>query len=444
VAELDRHIIGQDKAKRAVAVALRNRWRRRQTPLPLRDEIMPFNIILIGPTGVGKTEIARRLASLAQAPFIKVEASRFTEVGYVGRDVESMIRDLADLAVQRERARELERLQAEVAPVVHERLLDLLLPETLRREALASSPGDGQAALEQERHRRLSNLERALDAGELEEEPVTLEVEEGGTLPMMQVFSSSGMEEIATNLQDLIGGLVQRPLREKQLPLRQARTVLGEEEAAARLDMDQLVRRALHRCEQDGIVFIDEIDKICAPMEGSGPDVSRQGVQKDILPVIEGTTVHTKYGLLRTDHMLFIASGAFHVTRPADLIPELQGRFPVRVELESLDRRALERILTEPENSLLRQYRALFAAEGVELELDPSAVREVAALAQEANRRAENIGARRLHGLMHLLLEKELFELPGRSRRKLRVDAARVRERLKDVVEDVDLSRYVL
>jgi ATP-dependent HslUV protease ATP-binding subunit HslU len=444
VAELDRHIIGQDKAKRAVAVALRNRWRRRQTPLPLRDEIMPFNIILIGPTGVGKTEIARRLASLAQAPFIKVEASRFTEVGYVGRDVESMIRDLADLAVQRERARELERLQAEVAPVVHERLLDLLLPETLRREALASSPGDGQAALEQERHRRLSNLERALDAGELEEEPVTLEVEEGGTLPMMQVFSSSGMEEIATNLQDLIGDLVQRPLREKQLPLRQARTVLGEEEAAARLDMDQLVRRALHRCEQDGIVFIDEIDKICAPMEGSGPDVSRQGVQKDILPVIEGTTVHTKYGLLRTDHMLFIASGAFHVTRPADLIPELQGRFPVRVELESLDRRALERILTEPENSLLRQYRALFAAEGVELELDPSAVREVAALAQEANRRAENIGARRLHGLMHLLLEKELFELPGRSRRKLRVDAARVRERLKDVVEDVDLSRYVL
>jgi ATP-dependent HslUV protease ATP-binding subunit HslU len=252
------------------------------------------------------------------------------------------------------------------------------------------------------------------------------------------------MEEIATNLQELMGDLLQRPLREKRVPVCEARTLLEEEEAAAQLDMDQLARRALRRCEQDGIVFIDEIDKICAPLEGAGPDVSRQGVQKDILPVIEGTAVHTKYGLLRTEHMLFIASGAFHVTKPADLIPELQGRFPVRVELDSLDRRALERILTEPENALLKQYQALFAAEGARLEFDQSAVRELALLAQEANRRAENIGARRLHGLMHLLLEKELFALPGRGPRRVRVTAALVRERLKDAVEDVDLSRYVL
>ncbi len=439
VRELDRHIVGQAPAKRALAVALRNRWRRRQAPLPLRDEILPFNLILIGPTGVGKTELARRLAELAQAPFLKVEASRFTEVGYVGRDAESMVRDLVDLAVQRERGRELARLKDLVAPRVRERLLDLLLPESTPVEY-----GQSDAAASPAQRRRRETLARRLDAGGLEDREVLLEVPDATPLHTLQVFGPGGMEEIASNLQELVGDLLPRVTRPRRLSVAQARRHLEEEESAAVLDLEQVVGRALRRCEEDGILFIDEIDKICAPMDGAGPDVSRQGVQKDILPVLEGTTVPTKHGPVRTDHMLFISSGAFHVAKPQDMIPELQGRFPIRVELDSLDRKALERILVEPEFALLKQYQALFQAEGVRLELDPGAVREVARLAQEANRRAENIGARRLHGLMHLLLERELFELPGGRRRVLRVDAAMVKERLAGVVEDVDLSRYIL
>jgi len=426
VRELDRHIVGQAPAKRALAVALRNRWRRRQAPLPLRDEILPFNLILIGPTGVGKTELARRLADLAQAPFLKVEASRFTEVGYVGRDAESMVRDLMDLAVRRERAREMAGLRERVAPRVRERLLGLLEVE----EATGGSNGP--------------RLARDLDAGRLEAREVQVEMPGPSPLHTLQVFGPGGMEEIASNLQELVGDLLPRGTRPRRIPVAQARRILEEEEAAAGLDEEAVVARARRRCEEDGILFIDEIDKICAPMDGAGPDVSRQGVQKDILPVLEGTTVSTKHGPVRTDHMLFIASGAFHVSRPQDMIPELQGRFPIRVEMDSLDRKALERILVEPEFALLKQYQALFAAEGVTLDLAPGAVREVARLAHEANRKAENIGARRLHGLMHLLLERELFDLPESRRRRLRVDAARVRERLAGVVEDVDLSRYIL
>lgn len=425
VRELNRFVIGQDEAKRAVAIALRNRWRRRQVPEPMRDEITPFNIILIGSTGVGKTEIARRLAALAQAPFIKVEASRFTEVGYVGRDVDSMIRDLVDLAVQSEREQAMSAQRQDVQSLVRQRLLDLLLE---------ARPGISEAGLAE-----------ALDGGELEEFELRLNVEESpGGSASLQVFGAGGFEEITANLQEMMGEMMQPQSRPRDMALHQARQHLIEEEAGRRLDHEQVARRAVQRCEEDGIVFVDEIDKICAPPEGAGPDVSRQGVQKDILPVIEGTVVQTKYGPVRTHHMLFLASGAFHLSRPSDLIPELQGRFPVRVELDSLDRRALHSILTKPENALVKQYEALFAAEGVELVMEPEACRELARFAQEANRRAENIGARRLHGLMHLLLEEELFRLPDGRLKQLRVDANMVRKRLADAIEDVDLSRYIL
>jgi len=424
--------VGQHKAKRAVAVALRNRWRRQRCAEPLREEILPFNIILIGPTGVGKTEIARRLAALVDAPFVKVEASRFTEVGYVGRDVESMVRDLVDLAVQRERALEMRRLEEQAADRVRERLLELLAEHG--PDSVPIHPGEVSP----------NGLARRLDEGELEELPLVLEVEESQSSSMMQVFSPGGMEEIAANIQEFLGDMVQRQTRRKQLSVAEARRQLLGEECARLLDQEAVVARALDKCENQGIVFIDEIDKVCSPHESHGPDVSRQGVQKDILPVIEGTSVHTKYGMVRTDHMLFIASGAFHLSRPADLIPELQGRFPVRVELDSLGRRDFERILTRPENALVRQYEALFAAEGVELVFRKEAVREVAEFAQLANRRAENIGARRLQGMMSLLLEEELFRLPDRRIKRVEVKARLVRERLGEAVEDEDLSRYVL
>ena len=425
VSELDRFVIGQDEAKRAVAIALRNRWRRSRVPLELREEITPFNIILIGSTGVGKTEIARRLAALAEAPFVKVEASRFTEVGYVGRDVDSMIRDLVDLAVQRERDRQLELLREQTRQQARDTLFELLH--------------------QQHELTRTKELEGRLDAGELKDLELTLQVEEhAAPQASLQVFGAGGFEEMTANLQEMMGDLLQPQLKPRQMLLPQALDYLEEQAATRELDMDQLSRKAIFDCEESGIVFIDEIDKICAPAESAGPDVSRQGVQKDILPVIEGTVVQTRYGAVRTHHMLFLASGAFHLSRPSDLIPELQGRFPVRVELDSLDEKALLSILTRPENALLKQYQALFAAEGTELVMKAAACREVARFAFEANRRAENIGARRLQSLMHLLLEEELFRMPDKGLKKLEPTAAMVRKRLAEAIEDVDLSRYIL
>ena len=428
VKELDRFIVGQQKAKRAVAVALRNRWRRQHCPEEIRSEILPFNIILIGPTGVGKTEIARRLAALAQAPFIKVEASRFTEVGYVGRDVESMIRDLVELAVQHERTLEEESLAEEIDRAVEQRLL-----EALQRSFQGSAE-------------ELAELPELLRKGELEQQSIELEIAGNPGNAMMQIFTPGGMEEIAGNLQEFLGDMLPRQTQMRTLTVAEGRRRLREDESERHLDMDMVVDRALDKCEQLGIVFIDEIDKICSSggEGGAGPDVSRQGVQKDILPVIEGTVVQTRYGPVRTEHMLFIASGAFHLSRPSDLIPELQGRFPVRVELDALGRREFERILTQPANALVRQYEALFASEGVRVEFSTEAVREVAEFAVSANRRAGNIGARRLQGLMHLLFEEELFQLPKRGMKELIVDAVLVRERLASVVEDEDLSKYIL
>ncbi len=428
VKELDRYIVGQQKAKRAVAVALRNRWRRQHCPEEIRSEILPFNIILIGPTGVGKTEIARRLAALAQAPFIKVEASRFTEVGYVGRDVESMIRDLVELAVQHERVLEEERLAEEIGRAVEQRLLEALQRSFEGREE------------------ELVALPERLRRGELDGESVELEVVGGGSSAMMQIFTPGGMEEIAGNLQEFLGDMMPRQTQVRSMTVAEGRRRLREDESERQMDIDQVIDRALDKCEQLGIVFIDEIDKICSSggEGGNGPDVSRQGVQKDILPVIEGTVVQTRYGPVHTDHMLFIASGAFHLSKPGDLIPELQGRFPVRVELDALGRREFERILTQPANALVRQYEALFASEGVRMEFSTDAVREVAEYAVTANRRAGNIGARRLQGLMHLLFEEELFELPKKGMEELKVDAKLVRERLASVVEDEDLSKYIL
>jgi ATP-dependent HslUV protease ATP-binding subunit HslU len=424
VRELNRYIIGQEKAKRAVAVALRNRWRRQECPDNIRDEIMPFNIILIGPTGVGKTEIARRLAALADAPFIKVEASRFTEVGYVGRDVESMIRDLMDISVQRERSIELERLQESVNTAVKTELLDL---------AQASLPDVSRDEL---------NLK--FENAELDDLLVTMEVDEPAGGAMMQVFTPGGMEEVVSNIQDFVGDMMPKQSSSRQMELREAQSQLIQIESQRQLDNEGIIVRALERCENHGIVFIDEVDKICVSQDSVGPDVSRQGVQKDILPVIEGTTVHTKYGIVRTDHMLFISSGAFHLAKPSDLIPELQGRFPVRVEMDSLSRKDLEKILTRPENALVRQYEALFAAENVKLTITVSAVKELAKAAQKANSAAENIGARRLQGMMSLLFEEELYRLPDPKMKELEVDIEFVRNKLDGLVENEDLSRYIL
>jgi ATP-dependent HslUV protease ATP-binding subunit HslU len=422
--ELNRYIIGQEKAKRAVAVALRNRWRRQECADDIRDEIMPFNIILIGPTGVGKTEIARRLAALADAPFIKVEASRFTEVGYVGRDVESMIRDLMDISVQRERGLELERIHDAVQDKVRAELLELAATATKEAES--------------------ARLEEQLDSGKLEELLVSMEVDEPSGGAMMQVFTPGGMEEVVSNIQEFVGDLMPKHSTSRQMELSEARKQLFQVESQRQLDNEGIVKRALDRCENHGIVFIDEIDKICVSQDSYGPDISRQGVQKDILPVIEGTTVHTKYGIVRTDHMLFIASGAFHLAKPSDLIPELQGRFPVRVEMDSLSRKDLEKILTRPENALVKQYEALFNSEKVKLNVSKDAVKELAAIAFKANSSAENIGARRLQGMISLLFEEELYRLPDSRMKELSIDAEFVHNKLDGVVENEDLSKYIL
>ncbi len=452
VAELDKYIIGQDRAKRAVAIALRNRWRRLQVKQELREEIMPNNIIMIGPTGVGKTEIARRLARLAKAPFIKVEATKFTEVGYVGRDVESIIRDLVDLAVSMVRQEKLAAVQEQARRLANERLLDILYPpppdvHTVRHHSVDNLEELSDTATEspEERYQRNREKMRArLEAGELEDRMVEIEVPTD-TIPMMQVISPGGIEEMGLNLQDIFGNLFPKKTKKRRMKVSEARETLIQEEAQKLIDQEGAIREALERVENSGIVFIDEIDKVAGSNSGkSGPDVSREGVQRDLLPVVEGTSVLTKYGMVKTDHILFIASGAFHLSKPSDLIPELQGRFPIRVELDSLTADDFVRILTEPENALLKQYTALLAAEGVEIQFTDDAIREIAEIAYRVNDRTENIGARRLHTVLTTLLEDILFDVPDKKKDKIVVDREMVQKKLSDIVEDEDLSRYIL
>src|SRR5579875_887440 len=440
VAELDRYIVGQHAAKRAVAIALRNRWRRLHVPPPLRDEIAPKNIIMIGPTGVGKTEISRRLAKLAQAPFIKVEASKFTEVGYVGRDVESIIRDLTELAVNLVRDEEKEKVRARAHELAEERLLDLLLPPPRaerRIHAVGSEPPPPTADQAETREK----LRRMLRAGRLDDRTVELEVTRAH-LPMIEVMTPQGMEEIEHGLRELLQNLMPKQTR---LRVPEALEALAQEEAARLIDMEAATREAIRRVEQSGIVFIDEIDKIASRSgQTAGPDVSREVVQRDLLPIVEGSTVSTKHGPVRTDHILFIASGAFHAVKPSDLIPEFQGRFPIRVELEPLGHAYFVRVLTEPENALTRQYTALLATERVALSFTDDAIRELARIAAEVTPRTENIGARRLHTVMERLLDQISFDAPEMSGQEVRVDAAYVRERLEGILEDQDLSRFIL
>jgi len=434
VSELDRYIIGQKNAKRAVAVALRNRWRRQQVPAELRDEIVPKNIIMIGPTGVGKTEIARRLAKLAQAPFIKVEASKFTEVGYVGRDVESMVRDLVDLAVIMVREEEAKAVRIKAEEVAEERLLDLLLPAGHDQDLSAETAGEGGTR---------DKLRRLLRQGKLDDRPVEIETQVTKT-PMMEIFTPQGTEEMGFNIKEMFGNLFPKQTKQRKLKVREARELLIEQEAERLVDMDKVNTLARERVEQSGIIFIDEIDKIAGQNGRQGPDVSREGVQRDILPIVEGSTVNTKYGPVKTDHVLFIAAGAFHVAKPSDLIPELQGRFPIRVELESLGEEEFVLILTVPKNALILQYRALMATEGIELSFEDEAIREIARIATVVNDRTENIGARRLHTILEKLLEDLSFEAPERQGKAVVIDAAYVRDRLSDIAKDEDLSRYIL
>ncbi len=452
VGELDRYIVGQNAAKRAVAIALRNRWRRQQVTDDLRDEIHPKNIIMIGPTGVGKTEIARRLAKLAQAPFVKVEASKFTEVGYVGRDVESMVRDLVESAIALVRDEAMEDVRERATEMAEDRLAQLLAgngppPRPSGGMGFMAPPPPPPAVP------RLGDTEREklrarLRAGTLDDQEVELETAEGGTPTFMRNFSGQGMEEIGVNLQDLfknMPGMGRTRRRKVRAP--EALKLLEQEEAARLLDTDRINREAVTRAENSGIIFIDEIDKIASREgsgKGAGPDVSREGVQRDILPIVEGSTVNTKYGQVKTDHMLFIAAGAFHVSKPSDLIPELQGRFPIRVELEPLRGEDLVRILREPRNSLLRQYTALLATEGVQLDFSDDAVAELARIAQSVNERTENIGARRLHTVLERLLDEVSFTASEQGPKALRIDANYVRERLASIVQDEDLSRYIL
>ena len=439
VEELDKYIIGQNKAKRAVAIALRNRWRRQRLSGDLRDEVMPKNIIMIGPTGVGKTEIARRLARLVNAPFLKIEASKFTEVGYVGRDVDSIVRDLTEIGVNMVKAELAEQVKEKAAALAEERLLDLLLPP-VRPAGTEGSAEEEQKQLEQQATTR-DKLRQQLRAGRLDERMVELDAKEK-VMPF-GIISNVGMEEIEANLKEMLGGLLPEKTKRRKLKVPEALRFLVQEEAAKLIDMDKAVREAVTRVEQSGIVFLDEIDKI-AGRETQGPDVSRQGVQRDLLPIVEGSTVTTKYGPVRTDHVLFIAAGAFHMSKPADLIPELQGRFPIRVELDALGKDDFVRILTEPQNALIKQQVALLATEEVELHFSKDSIEEIAATAANVNERTENIGARRLHTIIEKLLDDISFDAPEKKGSKITIDGSLVRQRLADIVKNEDLSRYIL
>ncbi|HOG08352.1 MAG: ATP-dependent protease ATPase subunit HslU [Syntrophales bacterium] len=447
VEKLDRYIIGQGEAKRAVAIALRNRWRRQNVVKELADEISPKNIIMIGPTGVGKTEIARRLAKLDNSPFIKVEASKFTEVGYVGRDVESMVRDLVELAVNMIKGEEREKVRARASELAEERLLDVLLParpeERRAEDLIAGHPGtspDAAPAVDTTREK----LRRLLREGKLDQRPVDLEVSEARTSPMIEVFSSTGIEDLGLNIKEVFGNIFPQKKKQRRVKVPEAIEILTDEEAQRLVDMDKVTRAAVERVEQSGIIFLDEIDKIVGGDGAHGPDVSREGVQRDLLPIVEGSTVNTRYGMVKTDHILFIAAGAFSSTKPSDLIPELQGRFPIRVELDSLGKEEFIRILTEPHNALIKQYREMMATEGIDMVFTDDAVAEIAEVAETVNERTENIGARRLYTIMETLLDEVSFDAPDMEEKQVVIDADYVRERLDDIVEDEDLSRYIL
>jgi ATP-dependent HslUV protease ATP-binding subunit HslU len=443
VAALDRHVVGQKSAKRAVAIALRNRIRRQRLPPEVAAEITPKNILMIGPTGVGKTEIARRLARLSGSPFLKVEASKFTEVGYVGRDVESMIRDLTEISVEMVRREKSLEVQGRAEANVEEQLLNLLLPPTPRPpEAPLDGPEGAKSPRETYRQTR-EKLREQLRRGELEDRQVEIEVRDR-TSPSFQILTSQGVEEMDVNVKDMLPGLFGGRTRKRTLPIGEARKALLQEEAARLVDQDEVARAAVDRVQSSGILFIDEIDKVAGRETTHGPDVSRQGVQRDLLPIVEGSTVTTKYGVVKTDHILFIAAGAFHLSKPSDLIPELQGRFPIRVELEPLTLEDLVRILTEPQGALLNQYRALLSTEGVDLTFTEDAILEVARFALEVNRVTENIGARRLATILETVLDEVSFEAPTSGPRSVRIDAAYVRGKIEPLAQDQDLSRFIL
>jgi ATP-dependent HslUV protease ATP-binding subunit HslU len=449
VSELDKYIIGQSDAKRAVAIALRNRWRRQNVPQELGEEISPKNIIMIGPTGVGKTEIARRLAKLDKSPFLKIEASKFTEVGYVGRDVESMIRDLVELSVNMVKLEEQENVKDRAAEIAEERILDILLPpkpaekkvEEILTDESSEQADNGQ--IEQQDTTR-EKLRRLLRSGNLDDRSVDLEVSDSRTGPIIEVFSSSGVEDMGLNMKEMFGNIFPQKTKRRKVKVPEAMEILAQEEAQRLVDMDKVTKTAVERVEQSGIIFLDEIDKIVGSDSAHGPDVSREGVQRDLLPIVEGSTVNTRYGMVKTDHILFVAAGAFSASKPSDLVPELQGRFPIRVELDSLGKEEFIRILTEPHSALVKQYIEMMATEGVKIVFTEEAIAEIAEIAAVVNERAENIGARRLYTIMETLLDEISFNAPDMSEKEVVLDADYVKEKLDDIVEDEDLSRYIL
>ncbi|SFS54425.1 ATP-dependent protease ATPase subunit HslU [Marininema halotolerans] len=456
VAELDKYIVGQDTAKRAVAVALRNRYRRTLLPEELREEVVPKNILMIGPTGVGKTEIARRLAKLVGAPFVKVEATKFTEVGYVGRDVESMVRDLVETAIRIIKTEKIEEVKERAEELADERIVAIMVPEKSSSSGFknplemffnqggntnrAEGPEEAEKSRQLEQRRRQVSFQ--LKSGQLEDETVEIEVED--TLPMLDMFGGSGMEQMGINMQEMLGQLMPKKTKKRRLSVKEARKVLTQEEGQKLIDMDHVQQEALHRVEDSGIIFIDEVDKISGKDQRGGPDVSREGVQRDILPIVEGSTVMTKYGPVKTDHVLFIAAGAFHTAKPSDMIPELQGRFPIRVELNDLTAEDFVRILTEPKAALLKQYAALLKTEDIHVTFTPEGINEIARLAAEVNRGTENIGARRLHTMLERLLEELSFEAPDITLDEVQITPQYVQERLASIVDDRDLSQYIL
>jgi len=447
VKELDKYIIGQDAAKKAVAIALRNRWRRQQVKENLREEILPNNIILIGPTGVGKTEIARRLAKLANAPFLKVEASKYTEVGYVGRDVESMIREITDIAVNMVKQERMEEVKEKAQNLADERVLDILIGPEKKSAHKSSIISNQEINYETEQPKKSARefYRDLLAKGQLDDRIIEFDVQADTSGPVMQILGPFGPDDLGINLQEMLGNILPKKTKKKKMTIKEARIYFREEEAKKLIDMDAIIKEAIYRVENTGIIFIDEIDKIAGPPSKVGPDVSREGVQRDLLPIVEGSTVNTKYGPVKSDHILFIASGAFHVSKPSDLIPELQGRFPIRVELHSLTEEDFVKILTIPKNALIKQYSALLKSEGVEIEFDDGAIKEIARTAAEVNEQVENIGARRLHTILTTLLEEILYGVPDRIKeKKITITKEMVSEKLSKIVKNRDLSKYIL